>query len=81
MRALINAGWTDEAFFILIMARWVYSAFDPEGAEVIFENWKTAIPEWYQKITMWLVASVIGIKKIGDFGPALLAGFKAAIKK
>jgi hypothetical protein len=45
MMALPNAGWKDEALFILIMARWVYSAFDPEGAEVVFENWKTTIPE------------------------------------
>jgi hypothetical protein len=30
---------------------------------------------------MRLVASVIGIKKIGDFGPALIAGIKAEVKK
>ncbi len=63
MRALTNVGWKDEALFILIMARWVYSAFDPEGAKVVFENWKTDIPEWYQKITLWLEASTIGVKK------------------
>jgi hypothetical protein len=81
MRALTNAGWKDEALFILIMAMWVYSAIDPEGAKVVFQNWKEAIPEWYQKITMWLVASIIGVKKIGDYGPALIAGIKTAIKK
>ncbi len=76
MRALTNAGWKDEAPFILIMAMWVYSAFDPGGAKVVFENWKTAIPEWYQRITMWLVASIIDVKKIGDYGPVLIAGIK-----
>ena len=80
MRALTNAGWKDEALFILIMAMWVYSAIDPEGAKVIFTNWKESIPEWYQQITMWLVASVIGVKKIADYGPALVAGLKSAFK-
>ncbi len=48
---------------------------------MVFENWKTAIPEWYQRITMWLVASVIGVEKIGDYGPALIAGIKTAVEK
>ncbi len=52
----------------------------------LFSQWlggyiQPSIPEWYQKITMWLVASVIGVKKIGDYGPALIAGIKAAVKK
>ena len=55
------------------MAMWDYSAMDPEGAKVVFQNWRDAIPEWYQKITMWLVASIIGVKKIGDYGPALIS--------
>ena len=80
MRALTNAGWKDEALFILIMAMWVYSAIDPEGAKVVFENWKEAIPEWYRKITMWLVASIIGVKKIGDYLPGVIVGIKSAMR-
>jgi len=48
---------------------------------MVFQNWKEAIPEWYQQITMWLVASIIGVKKIEDYGLALVAGIKAAIGK
>ena len=56
------------------------SAIDPEGAKVVFENWKDAIPEWYRKITMWLVASIIGVKKIGDYLPGVIVGIKSAMR-
>jgi len=80
MNALTNAGWKDEALFLLIMAMWVYSAIDPDGAKVVFDNWKESIPEWYQKITMWLVASILGVKKIGDYLPGAIAGIRSALK-
>ena len=80
MRALMNAGWKDEVLFIAILSMYVYSAFDPEGAKRVFEIWSNVIPEWYQKITFWLVASILGVKKIGDYAPMAIHGIGTALK-
>jgi len=39
------------------------------------------IPEWFRTITIWMVASIVGVKKIGDYLQGLIAGVKAALKK
>ena len=80
MRSLENAGWKDEVLFFAIVGMYVYSAVYPEGAAVVFENWDTVIPVWFSKITMWMVASILGVKKVGDYLPGAIAGIKAALK-
>lgn len=79
MRSLDNTGWKDEVLFYGVIAMYIYSAIDPDGAAKVFTNWKV-IPEWFSKITMVLVASVVGIKKLGDYLPSLISGTKAALK-
>ena len=80
LASLQNAGWKDDVLFYAIIGMYVYSAIDPEGAAVVFNNWSTVIPEWFQKITFWLVGSVLGVKKIGQYLPGAIAGVKAAIR-
>jgi len=80
LSSLANAGWKDDVLFYAIIGMYAYSAIDPEGAAVVFRNWDTVIPEWFQKITFWLVASVIGVKKFGDYVPGVIAGVKSAVK-
>ena len=79
MRSLENTGWKDEVLFYGVIAMYIYSAIDPEGAAKVFANWEV-IPEWFSKITMLLVASVVGIKKAGDYLPGLLKGVREAFK-
>jgi hypothetical protein len=80
MKQLDNAGWKDEALFIAIIAMYLYSAFDPVGAAAVFANWEL-IPEWFRTITMWMVAGIVGVKKIGDYLPGAIKGIKEAVKK
>ena len=80
IKSLENAGWKDEVLFFAIIGMYVYSAVYPEGAAVVFENWDTVIPVWFSKITMWMVGSILGVKKIGDYLPSAIAGIKAAFK-
>lgn len=80
MKQLDNSGYKDDVLFYAIIGMFVYSGIDPEGAAIVFENWNL-IPEWYLQITMWLVASVIGVKKIGDYLPGLIGAVKSAVKK
>ena len=75
IRALENVGAKDEILFYAIVAVYVYSAFDPDGAAAMFKNWE-AIPLWFQKITMAMVASIVGLKKLSDYGPPLVKGIK-----
>jgi hypothetical protein len=81
MRSLENAGWKDEVLFFAIVGMYVYSAVDPDGAAVVFENWDEAIPEWFQTITMWMIASILGVKKIGDYLPGVISGIRTAMGK
>lgn len=80
MKQLDNAGWKDDILFYAIIAMFIWSGFDPDGARVVFENW-AVLPEWFIQMTMWLVASVIGVKKIGDYIPGLIGAVKEAVKK
>jgi len=75
LRALENAGWKDELLFLSIIGVYVYSAIDPDGAAVMFENWE-AIPEWFRTVTLWTVASIVGVKKLADYAPPLVKGIK-----
>lgn len=79
MAQLENAGWKDDVLFYAILGMYAYSAIDPIGAQQVFASWQN-LPEWFLEITGWLVASVIGVKKIGDYLPATIMGIKTAIK-
>jgi hypothetical protein len=77
---LENAGWKDDILFYAIIGMFAWSAIDPDASAKVFENWKM-LPEWFLTITGWLVASVLGVKKLGDYLPALIAGVKGAVKR
>lgn len=80
LRSLENAGWKDEILFVAIISMYVYSAFDPDGAARVFRVWDETIPAWYREITFWLVASVLGVKKIGEYLPGAVSELRKAIK-
>ncbi len=80
MKSLENAGWKDEVLFLSIIGMFIWAGFDPDGAREYFENLKV-LPEWFVKIFMWLVASILGVKKIGDYLPSLVKSVKSAIKQ
>lgn len=80
MKQLENAGWKDDVLFYAFIGMFVWAGFDPDAAVIFFANLEV-LPEWFVKIFMWLVASVIGVKKIGDYAPALIKGVKEAVKK
>ena len=80
LRALENAGFKDELLFLSIIGVYVYSAIDPDGAAVMFKNWE-AIPEWFRTVTLWTVASIVGIKKLADYAPPLIKGIKDVFGK
>lgn len=79
MKSLMNAGWKDDVLFYAIIGMYVYSAIDPEGATRVFQNW-ALIPDWFRSITLWLVASIIGVKKLGDYLPQTLEAIKGFFK-
>ncbi len=80
MRQLDNVGWKDEVLFYSFILMFVWAGFFPEKAGEFFTNLE-AIPEYMQKIFMWIVASVVGVKKIGDYVPGAISGITNAIKK
>jgi hypothetical protein len=73
MKQLDNAGWKDDVLFYLFVFLFLYAGFFPEKAGLFFENLNT-LPEWFIKTWFWIVASVLGVKKIGDYAPQLLDG-------
>jgi len=79
MKQLDNVGWKDDVLFYAFIAMFIWAGFDPTGAGVFFTNLQS-LPEWFIKTWFWVVASVLGVKKIGDYAPALIAGVKAALK-
>jgi hypothetical protein len=79
LRQLDNVGWKDDVLFYAFIALFVWAGFDPVGSGQFFENLQI-LPEWFIKTWFWVVASVLGVKKIGDYAPALIAGVKAALK-
>lgn len=80
MKQLDNSGWKDEVLFYSFILLFVWSGFDPEGAGQFFKN-IDLMPEWFKTTWMWLVASVIGVKKLGDYAPPVLNAIKEVIKK
>lgn len=79
MRQLENAGWKDEVLFLAVLGVFVWSGIDPDGAAKVFKNWQL-LPEWFLRIVGWLVASILGVKKVGDYLPGAIKGVKDALK-
>jgi hypothetical protein len=76
---LENVGWKDDVLFYAFIVMFVWAGFYPEPAKAFFTNLQV-LPTWFIKTWFWVVASVLGVKKIGDYAPALIAGVRAAIK-
>lgn len=81
MKQLDNAGWKDDVLFYAVLGLWVWSAIDPAAAGKVFETWKNTMPEYIVEITSWLVAAVLGVKKIGDYLPGAIKGIRDAVGK
>jgi len=80
MKQLDNAGWKDDVLFYFFIFTFVWAGFYPEQAKVFFEN-LNVLPDWYIKIWFWVVASVLGVKKLGDYVPSFIDGMKSAFGK
>lgn len=80
MKQLENAGWKDDVLFYAWLAFFIWSGFDPDGAASVLKSWE-ALPEWFLKITFWIVAAVLGVKKLGDYLPGAIKGVKGALGK
>ena len=79
MKQLDNTGWKDDVLFYAFIALFVWAGFDPEGSGKFFTNLST-LPDWFIKTWFWIVASVLGVKKIGDYAPGLISGITKAFK-
>ncbi|MBN2140396.1 MAG: hypothetical protein JW718_05255 [Desulfovibrionaceae bacterium] len=78
MRQLENAGWKDDVLFYAWLAFFVWSGFCPEGARRVLSAWSD-LPRWFLEITFWIVAAVLGVKKVGDYLPAAVRGVLGAM--
>lgn len=74
---LENNGWQDDILFYFFIALFILSGVFPEYAQQFFNN-LGIMPDWFVKTWMYIVASVVGIKKIGDYGPRMVEGLKRA---
>jgi hypothetical protein len=80
MKQLDNAGWKDDILFYAFIGLFVWAGFDPTGAEIFFSN-LNVLPDWFIKTWFWLIASILGVKKIGDYVPSLMNSIKEIVKK
>ena len=80
IKSLEGNGWKDDILFYTWLGIIIWSGFFPEQATVFFNN-LNIMPEWFIKIFFWLVASILGVKKIGEYAPNAVKGIKNAIKK
>lgn len=80
MKQLENAGWKDDVLFFAWIGFFVWSGFFPDDAGRVITAWE-ALPDWFLQITFWIVAAVLGVKKIGDYLPGALRGLKDALGK
>jgi hypothetical protein len=78
MKQLENAGWKDDVLFFAWIGFFIWSGVDPEGAGAVIRSWE-ALPDWFLQITFWIVAAVLGVKKIGDYLPGAVRGLKDAL--
>ncbi len=80
IKQLENTGWKDDILFYFFIGLFIYAGFYPELANDFFANLKV-LPDWFIKTWMWLVASILGVKKIGDYGPQAIKSIKDATEK
>ncbi|WP_243544724.1 hypothetical protein [Pseudodesulfovibrio tunisiensis] len=78
MKQLENAGWKDDVLFFAWIGFFIWSGFCPEAASEVLRAWE-ALPEWFLRITFWIVAAVLGVKKIGDYLPGAVRGIRGAM--
>lgn len=78
MKQLENAGWKDDVLFFAWIGFFVWSGFCPDAAAQVLRSWEN-LPDWFLQITFWIVAAVLGVKKIGDYLPAAVRGIKDAL--
>lgn len=78
MKQLENAGWKDDVLFYAWLAFFIWSGFAPGEAAEVLLAWE-ALPEWFLKITFWIVAAVLGVKKLGDYLPGAVRGVRGAL--
>lgn len=75
MKQLENAGWKDDVLFFAWIGFFIWSGFAPDEAGRVIAAWET-LPEWFLQVTFWIVAAVLGVKKIGDYLPGAMKGLK-----
>ncbi|WP_415517738.1 MAG: hypothetical protein ACEB74_08845 [Desulfovibrio aminophilus] len=78
MRQLENAGWKDDVLFFAWIGFFVWSGFCPEDAARVLRSWEM-LPDWFLEITFWIVAAVLGVKKLGDYLPGAVRGVRDAL--
>lgn len=78
MKQLENAGWKDDVLFFVWIGFFIWSGLCPEEAADVLAAWE-ALPEWFLQITFWIVAAVLGVKKIGDYLPGAVKGIRDAL--
>ncbi|MEF2146201.1 MAG: hypothetical protein V3573_12215 [Desulfovibrionaceae bacterium] len=78
MKQLENAGWKDDVLFYAWLAFFIWSGFFPDRAECVIRSWEN-LPDWFLQITFWIVAAVLGVKKIGDYLPGAVRGVRLAL--
>lgn len=79
LRQLENNGWKDDVLFYAAVGFFVWTGFNPEGAKEVIKAWEV-LPDWFLQTWGWIVASVVGVHKLGDSLPALLKGCKDVLK-
>lgn len=77
MRQLDNTGWKDDILFYAFLAMFIWAGFYPDASSKFFTNIE-AMPPLFVKVFLWLIASVLGVKKIGEYAPSAIKGIKAA---
>ena len=79
MKQLENAGWKDDVLFFAWIGFFIWSGVDPDRAGEVIRSWE-ALPDWFLQVTFWIVAAVLGVKKIGDYLPSAVRGLKDAAR-
>ena len=79
MKQLEQVGLKDDVLFYAWLAFFVWSGFFPEDAAEVIKAWEI-LPDWFLQITFWLVAAVLGVKKIGENLPGAVRGVRDALR-
>ncbi len=78
MKQLENARWKDDVLFFAWIGFFIWSGVDPERAAEVVQAWEN-LPDWFLQVTFWIVAAVLGVKKMGDYLPGAVRGIKDAM--